>query len=66
MQQQKIDQIEVLLQFDPSNNLQGITIHHSTARDGLISQPDGGYLTDLGHEASEHLHTALQLMSPPN
>lgn len=78
MQQQKIDQIEVLLQFDPSNNLQGIKIHHSTARDGLaeaaqklfdnglISQPDGGYLTDLGHEASEHLHTALQLMSPPN
>lgn len=78
MQQQKIDQIEVLLQFDPSNNLQGIKIHHSTAREGLvkaaqklfdnglISQPDGGYLTDLGHEASEHLHIALQLMSPPN
>ncbi len=78
MQQQKIDQIEVLLQFDPNNTLQGIKIHHSTAREGLveaaqklfdsglISQPDGGYLTDLGHETSEHLHTALQLISPPD
>lgn len=77
MQQHKIDQLEVLLQFDPNNHLQGIKIHHSTARpelveaaeqlfnNGLISQPDGGYLTDLGQEASEHLHTALQLMSPP-
>ena len=78
MQQMKIDQLEVLLQFDHSNTLQGIKIHNSTAREGLveaaqklfdnglISQPDGGYLTDLGHEASEHLHTALQLMSPAN
>lgn len=78
MQQQKIDQIEVLLQFDPSNTLQGIKIHHSTAREGLveaaqqlfdnglISQPDGGYLTDLGHETADHLHTAIQLMSPPS
>lgn len=78
MQQQQLNQIEVLLEFDPSNNLQGIKVHHSTAKEslveaaqqlfnsGLITQEDGGYLTDLGHEASTHLQTVIQLMSPPN
>jgi len=78
MQPQQIDQLEVLLQFDPTNYLQGIKIHQTTAdqrlleaaeqlfNKGLISQPDGGYLTDLGQEACEHLHSAIQLMSPPD
>jgi uncharacterized protein (TIGR02647 family) len=29
---------------------------------GLISQHDGGYLTDLGYEAAEHLQHALQII----
>ncbi|MEO1878769.1 MAG: TIGR02647 family protein [Methylococcales bacterium] len=30
---------------------------------GLISQPDGGYLTDLGIEVAEHAQAVLQILS---
>lgn len=75
MRQQQIDQIEVLLHFNLETTLQGLKIHHdarpglvSAAKQlhglGLITEHDGGYLTDLGHEAAEHLQMALQIMKP--
>ncbi|MDX1573859.1 MAG: TIGR02647 family protein [Methylophaga sp.] len=75
MRQQQIDQIEVLLHFNLDTTLQGLKIHHdarpglvSAAKElhelGLITEHDGGYLTDLGHEAAEHLQLALQIMKP--
>lgn len=69
-----IDELEVLLQFPLDSTQAGIKIHH-TAREGvidaaqrlfekgLISQQDGGYLTDLGYEAAEHLQHALRIMT---
>lgn len=69
-----IDELEVLLQFPLDSTQAGIKIHH-TAREGmidaaqrlfekgLISQEDGGYLTDLGYEAAEHLQHALRIMT---
>lgn len=75
MRQLHVDQIEVLLHFNVDNTLQGIKIHHD-AREGLIeaaqhlfslgliTESDGGYLTDLGHEAADHLHQALHIMKP--
>ncbi len=71
-----IDEIEVLMQFDLDSTLTGIKIHHSTARPGLveaaerlfnngfIDQVDGGYLTELGHEAAEHIQSAIRLLRP--
>lgn len=71
-----IDEIEVLMQFDLDSTLTGIKIHHSTARPGLveaaerlfnsgfIDQVDGGYLTERGHEAAEHLQSAIRLLRP--
>ncbi|MDT8310494.1 MAG: TIGR02647 family protein [Methylophaga sp.] len=75
MRQQQIDQIEVLLNFNLNTTLQGLKIHHdarpgliNAAKQlnelGLITEADGGYLTDLGHEAAEHLQLALQIMKP--
>ncbi len=75
MRQQQIDQIEVLLHFNLDTTLQGLKIHHdarpglvNAAKQlhelGLITEHDGGYLTDLGHEAAEHLQLALQIMKP--
>jgi uncharacterized protein (TIGR02647 family) len=70
---QLIDKMDLLLQFELESTQTGIKIHH-TARtglieaakslheEGLISQPDGGYLTDLGYEAVEHLRHAIQIM----
>ena len=74
IKQRLIDEIEVLLQFNVETTLEGIKIHHD-ARQGLVeaaerlhqkgltSQHDGGYLTDLGHEAAEHLQNALRIIS---
>ncbi len=75
MRQQQIDQIEVLLHFNLETTLQGLKIHHdarpgliNAAKQlhelGLITEHDGGYLTDLGHEAAEHLQLALHIMKP--
>lgn len=30
---------------------------------GLLTQPDGGYLTDLGRSCAEHLQHALRILS---
>lgn len=68
-----IDEIEVLLQFNLDTTLEGIKIHHDARpglveaaerlfNKGLISQHDGGYLTDLGHETAEHLQNALTII----
>ena len=74
IKQSLIDEIEVLLRFNLDTTQEGIKVHH-TARQGLIdatqhlfdkgfiSQADGGYLTDLGHEAAKHLHLALDLIT---
>lgn len=74
IKQNLIDELEVLLQFPLDSTQTGIKIHHD-ARDGLvdaaknlfdkglISQEDGGYLTDLGYEAAEHLQHALRIMT---
>lgn len=74
IKQAVIDELEVLLQFPLDSTHAGIKIHN-TAREGLIqaahdlhnkgliSQKDGGYLTDLGYEAAEHLQHALRIMT---
>lgn len=74
IKQELIDEIEVLLRYNLDTTQEGIKVHH-TARQGLISaterlfekglisQQDGGYLTDLGHEAAEHTQSALRLLS---
>ncbi|MCP4333037.1 MAG: TIGR02647 family protein [Gammaproteobacteria bacterium] len=32
---------------------------------GLITASDGGQLTDIGHQASEHMERLLNLLDPP-
>ena len=65
IKQELVDEIEVLLRYNLDSTQEGIKVHH-TAREGLIAatqrlhtkglvdSEDGGYLTDLGHEAAEH------------
>ncbi|EEF80062.1 DNA-binding protein inhibitor Id-2-related protein [Methylophaga thiooxydans] len=74
IKQHLIDEIEVLLQFPLDSTQAGIKIHN-TAKEGLINaaqnlfekglitQHDGGYLTDLGYEAAEHLQHALRIIT---
>ncbi|HIO91673.1 MAG TPA: TIGR02647 family protein [Leucothrix mucor] len=59
------DELNLLLQFNLKNEQDGIKIHNDANAEtisaagrlhskGLISQADGGYLTDLGRKAAEH------------
>jgi uncharacterized protein (TIGR02647 family) len=74
IQQALVDEIEVLLRYNLDSTQEGIKVHH-TAREGLIEatkrlhekglvdSDDGGYLTDLGHEAAEHTQAALRILT---
>ncbi|MBE0439120.1 MAG: TIGR02647 family protein [Gammaproteobacteria bacterium] len=74
IKQELVDEIEILLRYNLETTQEGIKVHH-TAREGLISavkrlhqkglvdSEDGGYLTDLGHEAAEHTQAALRILS---
>ena len=69
---EQIEELELLEKFDPANTQAGIKVHTSAGtpaiaaaqrmhNKGLITQPDGGYLTARGAEAAE-LVQALQLI----
>jgi len=74
IQQALVDEIELLLRYNLDSTQEGIKVHH-TAREGLVSaikrlhekglvdSEDGGYLTDLGHEAAEHTQAALRIIT---
>lgn len=70
---QTIDQLNLLLQFDSSSLDRGLKVHSSTRRElieaclvlfekGLVSQSDGGYLTNAGVEARAHAQALAGLL----
>jgi len=66
-------ELDILCLFDLSTTQAGIKVH-SNANEaaiaaavrlhdkGLLTQPDGGYLTALGHETAEHAQALLRLI----
>lgn len=67
-------EIRVLSLFNLDSAMEGIKIHQSADAEtqqaikrlhdkGLVSQADGGYLTDLGIHCAEHLQTALRILN---
>ena len=74
LEQALVDEIEVLLRYNLDSTQEGIKVHH-TAREGLVTatqrlhekglvdSADGGYLTDLGHEAAKHTQAALRILT---
>jgi uncharacterized protein (TIGR02647 family) len=68
-----LDELKLLLLFELDTVQQGIKIHHHAAPEriaaaqrlhakGLITQQDGGYLTDRGLEAAQHAESLLGLL----
>lgn len=64
------EEMKLLSKFPQKSMQEGIKLHSEAAPEmlaaaktlfdkGLISQTDGGYLTDLGLEITEHLHHVL-------
>lgn len=73
--QEQIDEMDVLIRYRLDTTLEGIKIHKSAGpriieaterlyEKGLITQIDGGYLTDLGRETAEHAQSLLLLLAP--
>ena len=71
---QLIEELNVLSRFKLATTQKGIKVHKDAEpnmieavqrlhKKGLISQEDGGYLTDLGRETAEHIQSALAILT---
>lgn len=69
-----IDEVNTLLLYDVTDPQVGIKVHKEAGQakidaakrlhdKGLVTQPDGGYLTILGREAAEHLNMAHTILT---
>lgn len=67
-------EIRLLNLFNLDSSLEGIKVHKDADAEtiaaigrlhqkGLLTQPDGGYLTDLGRSCAEHVQTALRILA---
>ena len=69
-----IEELNILAMFDLSTTREGIKVHRNAEplaiaaaqrlhRKGLITQPDGGYLTALGLDAAQHVQGVLTILT---
>ncbi|MDP1930262.1 MAG: TIGR02647 family protein [Gammaproteobacteria bacterium] len=69
-----IDEVNTLLLYNVTDPQEGIKVHKEAGQakinaakrlhdKGLVTQPDGGYLTMLGREAAEHLNMAHTILT---
>ena len=74
---ENIEELDLLLMFDLSTSQAGIKIHktanpaaiaaaESLFNKGLLTQKDGGYLTNLGIVAAEHAQALYTLLNTPD
>lgn len=69
-----VAELELLALYNLNNTQEGLKVHHVAApqaiaaakrlhEKGLVSQPDGGYLTTLGVEAAEFAQNLLTILN---
>jgi len=69
-----IDELNTLVRYDLGTTLQGVKVHTNAEpaviaatrrlhEKGLLTQVDGGYLTDLGREVAVHAQAALTILT---
>ncbi len=69
-----IAELDLLLKFPMKSLMQGLKIHHDAEPDmvsaakrlynkGIVTLPDGGYLTDLGYDLAEHAQIVQSALS---
>jgi uncharacterized protein (TIGR02647 family) len=70
-------EIDILVHFNLDSTQQGIKVHSNAHQGqvdavqrlydkGLVTQKDGGYLTDLGRKAAEHAQALILILAPHN
>jgi uncharacterized protein (TIGR02647 family) len=68
------EEMRILARYNLTTTQEGIKVHNTAPPDtiaaikrlhekGLVSQDDGGYLTDLGIETAEHIQKALIILT---
>ncbi|QBF24253.1 TIGR02647 family protein [Pseudomonas tructae] len=68
-----IAELEVLALFNLDSSQEGIKVHNTASKEviaaaqrlyakKLTDQPDGGYLTQLGHDAAENVQQLLTIL----
>lgn len=69
-------ELQLLALYSTDTQQSGLKVHHGAAPEliaaaarlyekRLITQPDGGYLTDLGYEAAHSLDAVLDILGVP-
>ncbi|MCK4705614.1 MAG: TIGR02647 family protein [Gammaproteobacteria bacterium] len=72
---EQIQEMDVLIHYNLESTQQGIKVHGSANPEtieavkrlyekGMITQQDGGYLTDMGRTTAEHAQTLLLMLAP--
>ncbi len=72
---EQMHELEVLIQYNLESTQTGIKVHRTANPEmieavkrlhqkGMITQLDGGYLTDMGRTAAEHAQTLLLMLAP--
>jgi uncharacterized protein (TIGR02647 family) len=69
-----VEELNVLARYNLTTTQEGIKVHKNADpamidtikrmyEKGLLTQVDGGYLTDLGREAAEHAQITLTILA---
>ena len=72
--QEQIAELDILIHYNLESTHQGLKVHSSADTKlvdavqrlydkGLVTQRDGGYLTDLGRKAAEHAQALLLMLA---
>ncbi len=76
-QPELIEELNMIVRFKPDSIQEGLKVHSDATPQvvaatqrlydkGLVTQPDGGYLTDLGHELAQHTQSVLNILQSSN
>ena len=71
---EQMAELNILVQYSLDTTNQGIKVHSTASEEkidaverlfnkGLVTQVDGGYLTDIGKKAAEHAQALILMLS---
>ncbi len=72
---EQMAEMDILIHYNLGNTEQGIKVHSNAGEEqigavkrlfekGLVTQVDGGYLTDIGRQAAEHAQALVLMLEP--
>jgi len=72
---EQMHELDILIKYNLETSQTGIKVHRTASPEtieavkrlhqkGMITQLDGGYLTDMGRTAAEHAQTLLLMLAP--